>query len=201
MRKAILQKFIFVLLAALCINSVIFYIASSAMILNTTRREMVYTIKAVDSTLDYDGELFSQMERLGKFTLRDHSRVTLIGSDGTVAVSYTHLLRRVKRREDRDILSYQAISVNRKTREVASSGQPVELTLKEFELLVYLLENQARVVTRDELLNQIWGYEYDGETRTLDMHIRTLRQKLGQEGSSCIKTVRGVGYRMIRQEG
>ena len=62
------------------------------------------------------------------------------------------------------------------------------------------MENQARVVTRDELLNQIWGYEYDGETRTLDMHIRTLRQKLGEEGGSCIKTVRGVGYRLVRSE-
>ena len=49
-------------------------------------------------------------------------------------------------------------------------------------------------------LNQIWGYEYDGETRTLDMHIRTLRQKLGEEGGSCIKTVRGVGYRLVRSE-
>ena len=76
----------------------------------------------------------------------------------------------------------------------------VELTLKEFELLVYLMENQTRVVTRDELLNQIWGYEYDGETRTLDMHIRTLRQKLGEEGGACIRTVRGVGYRMVRPE-
>ena len=111
------------------------------------------------------------------------------------------LLRRVRREENRDILSYQGISVNRKTREVVSSGRSVELTLKEFELLVYLLENQSRVVTRDELLNRIWGYEYDGETRTLDMHIRTLRQKLGEECGACIKTVRGVGYRMIRQEG
>ena len=111
------------------------------------------------------------------------------------------LLRRAHREENRDVLAYQGISVNRKTREVTSSGQLVELTLKEFGLLVYLLENQPRVVTRDELLNRIWGYEYDGETRTLDMHIRTLRQKLGEEGGSCIKTVRGVGYRMIRQEG
>ena len=93
------------------------------------------------------------------------------------------LLRRAKREEDR---------------EVSSGGRLVELTLKEFELLVYLLENQSRVVTRDELLNRIWGYEYDGETRTLDMHIRTLRQKLGEEGGACIKTVRGVGYRMVR---
>ena len=108
------------------------------------------------------------------------------------------LLRRTKREEDRDVLFYQDIQVNRKTREVSSGGRLVELTLKEFELLVYLLENQSRVVTRDELLNRIWGYEYDGETRTLDMHIRTLRQKLGEEGGACIKTVRGVGYRMVR---
>lgn len=105
------------------------------------------------------------------------------------------LLRRAKREENRAILSYQDISVNKKTREVTSSGRNTELTLKEFELLVYLLENQSRVVTRDELLNQIWGYEYDGETRTLDMHIRTLRQKLGRYGS-LIETVRGVGYRL-----
>ena len=111
------------------------------------------------------------------------------------------LLRRSRREEGRDELSYSIISVNRKTREVTSSGRAVELTLKEFELLSYLLENQSRVVTRDELLNRIWGYEYDGETRTLDMHIRTLRQKLGEDGGSCIKTVRGVGYRLVKQEG
>ncbi len=111
------------------------------------------------------------------------------------------LLRRVKREEKKDVLSYEGIVVNKKTREVTSEGHLCELTLKEFELLVYLLENQSRVVTRDELLNQVWGYEYDGETRTLDMHIRTLRQKLGEKGSSCIKTIRGVGYRLVRQEG
>lgn len=111
------------------------------------------------------------------------------------------LLRRVKREEKKDVLSYEGIVVNKKTREVTSEGHLCELTLKEFELLVYLLENQSRVVTRDELLNQVWGYEYDGETRTLYMHIRTLRQKLGEKGSSCIKTIRGVGYRLVRQEG
>lgn len=110
------------------------------------------------------------------------------------------LLRRVKRENDPALLSCRKISVDKKTREVISSGQSAELTLKEFELLVYLLEHQSRVVTRDELLNEIWGYEYYGETRTLDMHIRTLRQKLGEEGGSCIKTVRGVGYRMVKPE-
>lgn len=111
------------------------------------------------------------------------------------------LLRRAKREEKKDVLSFEDIVVNKKTREVTSEGHLCELTLKEFELLVYLMENQSRVVTRDELLNQVWGYEYDGETRTLDMHIRTLRQKLGEKGSSCIKTVRGVGYRLVHQEG
>lgn len=111
------------------------------------------------------------------------------------------LLRRVNREEKTELLSCENISADKKTREVTSGGQKVELTLKEFELLVYLLENQSRVVTRDELLNRIWGYEYDGETRTLDMHIRTLRQKLGEEGGSCIRTIRGVGYRMVKKEG
>ena len=110
------------------------------------------------------------------------------------------LLRRTRREPEDDVLCFEKIRVNRQTREVFSAGRQVELTLKEFELLVYLMENQTRVVTRDELLNQIWGYEYDGETRTLDMHIRTLRQKLGEEGGACIRTVRGVGYRMVRPE-
>ena len=84
------------------------------------------------------------------------------------------LLRRAKREEKKDTLTFEDIVVNKKTREVTSEGHLCELTLKEFELLVYLMENQSRVVTRDELLNQVWGYEYDGETRTLDMHIKTL---------------------------
>ena len=74
-------------------------------------------------------------------------------------------------------------------------GQKVELTLKEFELLKYLVENRGIVLTRDQLLTRIWGYDFDGETRTVDVHVRTLRQKLGEAGT-CIETVRGVGYRM-----
>lgn len=110
------------------------------------------------------------------------------------------LLRRANRGARAEELEFGCIRVNRSTREVASGARGVELTLKEYELLVYLLENRARVVTRDELLNRIWGYGYDGETRTLDMHIRTLRQKLGEEGGSLIRTVRGVGYRLVKPE-
>ena len=110
------------------------------------------------------------------------------------------LRRRARNQADEEILEKYGISLNKKTREVTSRGKKVELTLKEYELLVYLMENHSRVATRDELLNHIWGYDYDGETRTLDMHIRTLRQKLGEEGAFCIRTVRGVGYRFVKTE-
>ncbi len=78
---------------------------------------------------------------------------------------------------------------------VKVNGDPVTLTYKEFELLVYLMENEGIVLTRDRLLSKLWGYDFDGETRTVDVHIRTLRQKLGV-ASVYIETVRGVGYKM-----
>ena len=86
------------------------------------------------------------------------------------------------------------------TREVFLNGELLHLTLKEYELLKYLVENKTRVVTREQILNQLWGYEYEGESRTLDMHVRSLRQKLGESGTEMIKTVRGVGYRFYSQE-
>ena len=73
--------------------------------------------------------------------------------------------------------------------------EPVYLTLKEYEMLCLLLKNSGMVLSRTQLLNQIWGYEFDGESRTVDVHIRTLRQKLGDAGD-LIETVRGIGYKM-----
>lgn len=78
---------------------------------------------------------------------------------------------------------------------VGVENKPVSLTFKEFELLCYLMENEGIVLTRDQLLSRIWGYDFDGETRTVDVHIRTLRQKLGL-GGNYIETIRGVGYKM-----
>ena len=71
----------------------------------------------------------------------------------------------------------------------------VNLTLKEFELLLMLMENREKVLTRDRILNKIWGYDFDGENRTVDVHIRTLRKKLGKAGD-IIETVRGIGYKI-----
>lgn len=77
---------------------------------------------------------------------------------------------------------------------VRAGDRDINLTLKEFELLCYLVKNKSVVFTRDKLLDRIWGYEFDGESRTVDVHIRTLRQKLG-DSAKFIQTVRGIGYK------
>ena len=82
---------------------------------------------------------------------------------------------------------------------VKVDGKEIALTLKEFELLCFLLENDGMVLTRDKILARIWGYDFDGETRTVDVHVRTLRQKLGECGA-LIETVRGVGYKIGRRD-
>ena len=78
---------------------------------------------------------------------------------------------------------------------VRAGGQDVKLALKEFELLCTLLRSAGVVLTRDALLSQIWGYSFDGESRTVDVHIRNLRKKLGEAGN-CIETVKGIGYKI-----
>lgn len=103
------------------------------------------------------------------------------------------VLRRTRKQEQPKEYHYKGLTVDMKSRKVWENGRGVELTLKEFELLRYLLENQGSVLSREKILEKIWGYEIYGETRTVDVHIRTLRQKLGETGS-IIQTVRGVGY-------
>ena len=96
-----------------------------------------------------------------------------------------------------DAFEIGEIRLNPKKHEVTVHGDVVNLTLKEYELLKRLMKNSNIVLTRDQLLEDIWGYDFDGETRTVDVHVRTLRQKLGDAGEQ-IETVRGVGYRMSR---
>ena len=106
------------------------------------------------------------------------------------------VLRRSGREEkDNETLQIGQLQVLVQQHQVLSAGRKVTLTLKEFELLRYLMENQGIVLSRDRLLGHVWGYDFDGETRTVDVHIRTLRQKLGACGE-LIETVRGVGYRI-----
>lgn len=87
------------------------------------------------------------------------------------------------------------IVLNKEKHSVEVNNEKILLTLKEFELLLCLMENEGIVMTRDKLLTKIWGYDFDGETRTVDVHVRTLRQKLGHAGDA-IETIRGIGYRI-----
>ena len=90
------------------------------------------------------------------------------------------------------------ISIDKAAHQALLNGDPLELTGTEFKLLITLIERRGRVQTRDDLLNTVWGYEYSGYGRTVDTHIRRLREKLG-EASEWIETVRGVGYRFRRE--
>lgn len=105
------------------------------------------------------------------------------------------VLRRSAPKDNALILKYGNIVMNLNEHSVTVCGDRVELTLKEFDMLRLFMQRPGIVFTRDQLLSDIWGVDYDGETRTIDVHIRTLRQKLGEDGN-LITTVRGVGYRM-----
>ena len=105
------------------------------------------------------------------------------------------VLRRAAKQAGKKEYTYKGLTIHVERHQVFDRERAVELTLKEFELLRYLMENQGIVLSRDQILEKIWGYEYAGETRTVDVHIRTLRQKLGESGF-LIETVRGVGYRI-----
>mgnify|MGYP000292642556 FL=1 len=103
------------------------------------------------------------------------------------------LLRRSRALQDDKQMVLGDITLDSERREVHVGGELCELTFKEFELLKLLMVNAGIVLHRDTIMSDVWGTDYEGESRTLDMHIKTLRQKLGAAGS-CIKTVRNVGY-------
>lgn len=128
-----------------------------------------------------------------------------LGADDYVAKPFGMLelvsrIRAVLRRSNREEgkskqLSCGAVTLDPEKYKVSADGREVSLTLKEFELLHRLMERPDVVHSRDRLLEEVWGYDFYGETRTVDVHVRTLRQKLGEAGEQ-IETVRGVGYRM-----
>jgi DNA-binding response OmpR family regulator len=106
------------------------------------------------------------------------------------------VLRRTDGRSAEDVLTLADVELNLNARVVAVDGQPVELTTKEFDLLATLLENPGIVVSRDQLLDRVWGMTYPGGTRTVDVHVAQLRRKLGRP--ELIRTVRGAGYKTVR---
>lgn len=107
------------------------------------------------------------------------------------------LRRNTKEEKQNNIITIGNLTIDMERHEVLKDGKRVELTLKEFELLKLLILNKGKVMTRDFLLDKIWGYEYYGETRTVDVHVRHLRQKIEEDDKNpkYIETVRGIGYK------
>jgi len=103
-------------------------------------------------------------------------------------------LRRIAPKTNEDILTIGAITLDKRGHTVRINGESIALTIKEYDLLCLLMENQGMAFSREQLLDKVWDYGYDGGTRTVDVHIQTLRAKLGDSGRM-IETVRGIGYR------
>jgi DNA-binding response OmpR family regulator len=106
------------------------------------------------------------------------------------------VLRRTQPKPPRDVLVVGGVELRRSAREVACAGAPLDLTMKEFDLLACFLEHAGLVLTRVQLLEQVWGLEFPGGTRTVDQHVAQLRAKL--DGALIIETLRGVGYKLVR---
>jgi DNA-binding response OmpR family regulator len=105
-----------------------------------------------------------------------------------------HLFRRSGRADDVDLIEYGPLAMNLETYQAAIDGRPLDLTYMEYELLKFLAAHPGKVFTRETLLNRVWGYDYYGGARTVDVHVRRLRAKLGEEHANLIQTVRSVGY-------
>ena len=103
------------------------------------------------------------------------------------------ILKRTNKSE-KEVKDYDGIEIDKEGRTVKVDGKPVELSLREYELLVYLVENENIALSRDKILNNVWNYDYYGDSRTIDSHIKKIRPKLGKKGKN-IKTIRGVGYK------
>ena len=103
------------------------------------------------------------------------------------------ILKRVVKNEI-EAKNYGGIEINKEGRTVSVDGKPIELSLREYELLTYLVENENIALSRDKILNSVWNYDYYGDSRTIDSHVKKIRHKLGKKGKY-IKTIRGVGYK------
>jgi two-component system alkaline phosphatase synthesis response regulator PhoP len=120
------------------------------------------------------------------------------GPPAEIGARLSHLFWRTGRGKSRDLIQYGPLALNLETYQAVVSGRPLDLTYMEYELLRFLASHPGKVFTREVLLSRVWGYEYFGGARTVDVHIRRLRAKLGEEHAALIETVRSVGYRFGR---
>ncbi|MFP5351279.1 MAG: DNA-binding response regulator [Actinomycetota bacterium] len=118
-------------------------------------------------------------------------------SVGEISARLALVSRRSGQSDEAAVLKVGDLTVNPENYQVYVRGRPLDLTYKEFELLKFLAQRPGRVCDRDLLLREVWGYDYYGGTRTVDVHIRRLRAKLGVEHETLIETIRNVGYRLV----
>ena len=105
------------------------------------------------------------------------------------------LLRRHARVDDNEILEIGGIVLDKSAHTVTIDGNDVDLSYKEFELLTYFMENKGLALSREKILNSVWNYDYFGDARTIDTHVKKLRSKMGEKGNEYIKTIWGLGYK------
>ncbi|SME26647.1 Transcriptional regulatory protein SrrA [Bacillus mobilis] len=115
-------------------------------------------------------------------------------SPGELIARMEAVLRRYTKQEQQEEIQFGPILINEKSRKIEAGGEPISLTVKEFDLLYFLCQHTGQVFSREQLLEKVWGYDYAGSTRTVDTHVKTMRLKLGESGNY-IQTVWGVGYK------
>ncbi|MHB8246384.1 MAG: winged helix-turn-helix domain-containing protein [Acidimicrobiales bacterium] len=142
--------------------------------------------------------LIVEKGQLGELELREDLFDDFVVAGASVAeveARLAHLFSRTGRGKRHDLIEYGPLALNLETYQAALSGRPLDLTFMEYELLRFLAAHPGKVFTREVLLSRVWGYEYFGGARTVDVHVRRLRAKLGEEHAHLIETVRSVGYR------
>lgn len=135
-----------------------------------------------------------EMDELQGFQLGVDEYVTKPFSPKVLVARVEAILRRSNAVTSEDILQAGGIVINKAAHEVSVDGQTIDVSFKEFELLTYFMENQGVALSRERILNKVWNYDYYGDPRTIDTHVKKLRSKLGSR-SDCIVTIRGYGYK------
>jgi phosphate regulon transcriptional regulator PhoB len=163
--------------------------------------EVLREVRAEPSTRDLPVLLLTargaEMDKLLGFERGADDYITKPFSPREVIARVEAVLRRVLPARDSEAVEAGALTLDHARREARVGGVELTLTPREFELLYFLAKNPGRVFSRDELLTKVWGYDYRGETRTVDVHVRRLRVKLGEETARMIATVTGAGYKFV----
>lgn len=136
-----------------------------------------------------------EKDELRGFDLGVDEYVTKPFSPRTLVARAVAILRRTAGKEENDRIELSGIVLDKSAHQVTVDGEPVELSFKEFELLEYFMENNKIALSREKILNHVWNYDYFGDARTIDTHVKKLRSKLGSKGE-LIKTIWGMGYKL-----